>query len=75
MLYIVKASLITLADFLLSLLKVFESFVDYVAVEQLDGDNKYDAGEHGLQVTWKFCTRLLLCSVSLYYQIFCLSVN
>lgn len=32
-------------------LKVFESFVDYVAVEQLDGDNKYDAGEHGLQVT------------------------
>lgn len=45
----------TLADFPLSLslcpLKVFESFVDYVAVEQLDGDNKYDAGEHGLQVT------------------------
>lgn len=30
--------------------EVFESFVDYVAVEQLDGDNKYDAGEHGLQV-------------------------
>lgn len=29
---------------------VFESFKDYVAVEQLDGDNKYDAGEHGLQV-------------------------
>ncbi|EPQ11864.1 Ubiquitin carboxyl-terminal hydrolase 7 [Myotis brandtii] len=28
---------------------IFESFVDYVAVEQLDGDNKYDAGEHGLQ--------------------------
>lgn len=25
--------------------------MDYVAVEQLDGDNKYDAGEHGLQVT------------------------
>lgn len=23
--------------------------MDYVAVEQLDGDNKYDAGEHGLQ--------------------------
>jgi hypothetical protein len=35
----------------LFLFKVFESFVDYVAVEQLDGDNKYDAGEHGLQVT------------------------
>ncbi|KAL4835965.1 hypothetical protein H8958_008956 [Nasalis larvatus] len=30
---------------------IFESFVDYVAVEQLDGDNKYDAGEHGLQLT------------------------
>ncbi|MGH0176027.1 UNVERIFIED_CONTAM: hypothetical protein FKN15_077578 [Acipenser sinensis] len=28
---------------------IFESFQDYVAVEQLDGDNKYDAGEHGLQ--------------------------
>ncbi|KAG8007136.1 Ubiquitin carboxyl-terminal hydrolase 7 [Nibea albiflora] len=27
----------------------FESFKDYVATEQLDGDNKYDAGEHGLQ--------------------------
>uniref|UniRef100_A0A674AL53 Ubiquitin carboxyl-terminal hydrolase 7 n=1 Tax=Salmo trutta TaxID=8032 RepID=A0A674AL53_SALTR len=27
----------------------FESFKDYVAVEQLEGDNKYDAGEHGLQ--------------------------
>ena len=33
-----------------SLSLVFESFKDYVAVEQLDGDNKYDAGEHGLQV-------------------------
>lgn len=32
------------------LVAVFESFKDYVAVEQLDGDNKYDAGEHGLQV-------------------------
>ena len=51
---IIKALVITLADFFLFLsLKVFESFVDYVAVEQLDGDNKYDAGEHGLQVTWK----------------------
>lgn len=37
--------------FFFPLFKVFESFVDYVAVEQLDGDNKYDAGEHGLQVT------------------------
>lgn len=23
-----------------------------MATEQLDGDNKYDAGEHGLQVRW-----------------------
>lgn len=31
---------------------VFASFKEYVAVEKLDGENKYDAGEHGLQVTW-----------------------
>lgn len=35
----------------LCLCAVFESFKDYVATEQLDGDNKYDAGEHGLQVS------------------------
>ena len=29
---------------------VIESFKDYVAVETMEGDNKYDAGEHGLQV-------------------------
>uniref|UniRef100_T1J1R9 Ubiquitin carboxyl-terminal hydrolase 7 n=1 Tax=Strigamia maritima TaxID=126957 RepID=T1J1R9_STRMM len=28
---------------------VHESFKDYVAVETLDGDNKYDAGDYGLQ--------------------------
>lgn len=28
---------------------VAESFRDYVKAEVLDGDNKYDAGEHGLQ--------------------------
>lgn len=28
---------------------VFESFEDYISTELLDGDNKYDAGEHGLQ--------------------------
>jgi len=28
---------------------VYESFSDYVSTESLDGDNKYDAGEHGLQ--------------------------
>lgn len=38
---------------------VFESFKDYVATEQLDGDNKYDAGEHGLQVrSWSSSRRL-----------------
>lgn len=36
--------------FAFCLFSVFESFKDYVATEQLDGDNKYDAGEHGLQV-------------------------
>ena len=29
---------------------MIESFKDYVAVETMEGDNKYDAGEHGLQV-------------------------
>uniref|UniRef100_A0A2I2ZHP7 Ubiquitin carboxyl-terminal hydrolase 7 n=1 Tax=Gorilla gorilla gorilla TaxID=9595 RepID=A0A2I2ZHP7_GORGO len=28
---------------------IFESFVDYMAEEQLSGDNKYEAGEHGSQ--------------------------
>jgi len=28
---------------------VYESFKEYVEVELLDGDNKYDAGEYGLQ--------------------------
>ncbi|XP_054282413.1 ubiquitin carboxyl-terminal hydrolase 7-like isoform X2 [Macrosteles quadrilineatus] len=28
---------------------IAESFSDYVKAEVLDGDNKYDAGEHGLQ--------------------------
>ncbi|XP_013388428.1 ubiquitin carboxyl-terminal hydrolase 7 [Lingula anatina] len=28
---------------------IYESFKDYITVETLDGDNKYDAGEHGLQ--------------------------
>lgn len=39
--------------------------MDYVAVEQLDGDNKYDAGEHGLQVTETvgWCPLQPLCSV------------
>ncbi|GAB6025849.1 Ubiquitin carboxyl-terminal hydrolase 7 [Chamberlinius hualienensis] len=28
---------------------IYESFKDYVAVETLDGENKYDAGQYGLQ--------------------------
>jgi ubiquitin carboxyl-terminal hydrolase 7 len=28
---------------------IADSFKDYITVESLDGDNKYDAGEHGLQ--------------------------
>jgi hypothetical protein len=27
-----------------------ESFLDYIETETLDGDNKYDAGDYGLQV-------------------------
>lgn len=34
---------------LLKFFLVDESFKDYIAKETLDGDNKYDAGEHGLQ--------------------------
>ena len=29
---------------------VYASFDEYIAVETLDGDNKYDAGEYGMQV-------------------------
>ncbi|KAK3717321.1 hypothetical protein QZH41_011551 [Actinostola sp. cb2023] len=28
---------------------IYESFKEYIEVELLDGENKYDAGEHGLQ--------------------------
>lgn len=28
---------------------MYESFKDYISTETLDGENKYDAGEHGLQ--------------------------
>ncbi|CAG9094237.1 unnamed protein product [Plutella xylostella] len=28
---------------------IYESFNDYISTELLEGDNKYDAGEHGLQ--------------------------
>ena len=30
---------------------VYESFKEYVTPEKLDGDNKYDAGEFGMQVS------------------------
>ena len=32
------------------IISVYESFRDYVSVETMDGENKYDAGQHGLQV-------------------------
>lgn len=32
-------------------ISVYESFKEYIAVETLEGDNKYDAGEYGLQVS------------------------
>jgi len=31
---------------------VYESFKDYVAVETLEGENKYDAEKYGLQVSY-----------------------
>ena len=30
---------------------VYESFKDYIAVETLEGENKYDAEKYGLQVS------------------------
>lgn len=73
-LIVVEAFLMIWLTLLSFSLEVFESFVDYVAVEQLDGDNKYDAGEHGLQVTWKLCTRVL-CDFSLCFQTSCVIEN
>ncbi|XP_075588798.1 ubiquitin-specific protease 7 isoform X5 [Dermatophagoides farinae] len=35
---------------------IYESFDDYVEVETLDGENKYDAGEHGFQEAEKGIT-------------------
>lgn len=37
--------------FICHIILVYESFKEYIAVETLDGDNKYDAGEYGLQVS------------------------
>ena len=42
---------------------MLESFEDYVSVETLDGENKYDAGDHGLQVnTARICSPVSTCS-------------
>ena len=41
-------------------ISVLESFNDYVKVESLDGDNKYDAGEHGLQVSTRAHTHMTI---------------
>ena len=43
---------------------VYESFKEYVTVETLEGENKYDAGQYGLQVRMSvtaFCVPLPLC--------------
>ena len=35
---------------------IYESFEDYISLETLDGENKYDAGDHGLQEAEKGIT-------------------
>ncbi len=35
---------------------IYESFVEYISTELLDGENKYDAGDHGLQEAEKGIT-------------------
>lgn len=58
-------------------ISVYESFQDYIKVESLDGENKYDAGEHGLQVIitcighlkWLFCHSTMLLSPLIYYSL------
>lgn len=34
---------------------MYESFDDYIKQESLEGDNKYDAGDYGLQVKYFLC--------------------
>ena len=36
------------------LVAVYDSFKEYTTVEMLEGDNKYDAGQYGLQVSVTF---------------------
>ena len=47
---------------------MLESFEDYVAVETLDGENKYDAGDHGLQVGTCTCTFTLYIHTSIHVR-------
>lgn len=42
---------------------VYESFKDYVTVENMDGENKYDAGDHGLQVCTSILRSVLDCRI------------
>lgn len=42
---------------------VYASFDKYVEVERLEGDNRYHAEQHGLQVLWLFN---FLCFISIY---------
>ena len=37
-----------------------ESFADYVQTETLEGENKYDAGDFGLQVFYFTCNRNII---------------
>lgn len=46
---------------------VYASFDKYVEVERLEGDNKYHAEEHGLQVSC-FMSDLLCFSIVTYEQ-------
>jgi hypothetical protein len=42
---------------------ITESFQDYIQTETLDGDNKYDAGTYGLQVTNIFILLRRICTL------------
>lgn len=52
---------------------VYASFDKYVEVERLEGDNKYHAEQHGLQVHCLLCKQLsTLVDLSLYLILFAL---
>jgi len=50
---------------------IYESFRDYVATELLDGDNKYDAGSHGLQVRRFFLVVTVTWELEHFYLVQC----